>query len=74
VTGRQETRSKQLMDDRKENRRDWKLKYEAPDLRTLRITRFGKGYGPVERQTTERMIIKCYILRFALHSERNPQH
>ena len=74
MTGRRGTRSKQLMDDRKEKRRDWKLKYEATDLRTLRRTRFGRGYEPVERQTTERMIIKCYVLRFAPHSERNPQH
>ena len=74
MTGRRGTRSKQLMDDRKERRRDWKLKYEASDLRTLCRTRSGRGYGPVERQTTERMIVKCYVLRFALHSERKPQH
>jgi len=62
------------MDDLKEKKRDWKLKYEAPDLRTLWRTRFEKGYGPVERPTTERIIIKCYVRRFVVHPECNPQH
>jgi hypothetical protein len=38
--------------DLKEKRRYWKLKEEALD-RTLWITSFGRGYGPVVRQTTE---------------------
>ena len=46
-------RRKQLLDDLKENRRYWKLKEEALD-RTLCRTRFGRGYGPVVRQTAER--------------------
>ena len=51
VTGRRGGRLKQLLDDLKENRGYWKLKEEALD-RTLR-TRFGRGYGPLVRQTAE---------------------
>jgi hypothetical protein len=42
----------QLLDDLKEKRSYWKLKAEALD-RTLWRSRFGRGYGPVVRQTTE---------------------
>jgi hypothetical protein len=52
MTGRQGRRRKQLLDDLKEKKRYWKLKEEALD-RTLWRTRFGGGYGPVVRQTTE---------------------
>jgi hypothetical protein len=52
ITGRQGRRSKQLLDDLKEKRGYWKLKEEALD-RTLWRTRFGRGYWPVVRQTTE---------------------
>jgi hypothetical protein len=52
MTGRRERRHKQLLDGLKEKRRYWKLKKEALD-RTLLGTRFGRGYGPVVRQTTE---------------------
>jgi hypothetical protein len=45
-------RRQQLLDDLKEKRRDWKLKEEALD-RNLWKTPFGRGYGPVVRQTTE---------------------
>jgi hypothetical protein len=45
-------RRKQLLDDLMEKRSYWKLKDEALD-RTLWRTRFGRGYGPVVRQTTE---------------------
>ena len=51
VTGRLGRRRKQLLGD-KGKRRYWKLKEEALD-RTLWRTRFGRGYGPVVRQTTE---------------------
>jgi hypothetical protein len=44
-------RRKQLLDDLKEARRYWKLKEEAQDCTLLR-TQFGRGYGPVARQTT----------------------
>jgi lauroyl/myristoyl acyltransferase len=52
VTRRGGKRSKQLVDELKEKRRYWKLKEEALD-RTLQRTRFGRGYGPVVRQTAE---------------------
>jgi hypothetical protein len=45
-------RRKQLLDDLKEKRGYWKLKEDAVD-RTVWRTRFGRGYGPVVRQTTE---------------------
>jgi hypothetical protein len=48
MTGRRGRRRKQLLYDLKEKRRYWKLKEEALDG-----TRFGRGYGPVVRQTTE---------------------
>jgi hypothetical protein len=40
-------RRKQLLDDLKKARKYWKLKEEAQDR-----TQFGRGYGPVARQTT----------------------
>jgi hypothetical protein len=52
MTGRRGRRHKQLLDDLKEKRRYWKLKEEALD-RTQWRTRFGRGYGPVVRQTAE---------------------
>jgi predicted AlkP superfamily pyrophosphatase or phosphodiesterase len=52
VTGRRGRRRKQLLDDFKEKRRYWKLKEEALD-RTVWRTRFGRGYGPVVRQTMQ---------------------
>jgi hypothetical protein len=48
---RRRKRRKQLLDDLKEARRYWKLKEEDQD-RTLLRTQFGRGYGPVPRQTT----------------------
>jgi hypothetical protein len=52
MTGRRGRLRKQLLDDLKEKRRYWKLKEEALD-RTLWRTCFGRGYGPVVRQTAE---------------------
>jgi hypothetical protein len=52
VTGRRGRRRKQLLDGFKEKRSYWKFKEEALD-RTLWRTRFGRGYGPVVRQTTK---------------------
>jgi hypothetical protein len=52
MKGRRGRRRKQLLDDLKEKRRYWKLKEESLD-RTLCRTRFGRGYGPVVRQTAE---------------------
>jgi hypothetical protein len=51
VMRRRGRRRKQLLDDLKEKRRYWKLKEEALDH--TRRTRFGRGYGPVVRQTAE---------------------
>ena len=44
--GRREIRSKQLLDGHKETRGYWTLPEEALD-RTLLVTHFGRGYGPV---------------------------
>jgi hypothetical protein len=52
MIGRTVRRRKQLLDVLKEMSGYWKLKEEAPD-RTLWRTCFGRGYGPVLRQTTE---------------------
>jgi hypothetical protein len=52
MTGRRERRRKKLLDDLKEKKRYWKLKEEALD-RTLWRTRFGRGCGPVVRQTKD---------------------
>jgi hypothetical protein len=52
MTGRRGRRRMPLLDNLKEKRRYWKVKEEALD-RTLWRTRFGRGYGPVVRQTTE---------------------
>jgi hypothetical protein len=52
MTGRRGRRSKKLLDDLQEKKRYWNLKEKALD-RTVCRTRFGRGYGPVVRQTTE---------------------
>jgi hypothetical protein len=52
MTGRRGRKRKQLLDDLKEKIGYWKLKEEALDG-TLWRTRFGRGYGPVVRQTVE---------------------
>jgi len=52
LTGRPQRRRKQLLDDIKERRGYWMLKDEALD-RTLWRTGFGRGFGPVLRQTAE---------------------
>jgi hypothetical protein len=52
VRKRQGRRRKQLMGDLKETRGYREFKKEAPGG-TLCRTRFGRGYGPVVRQTTE---------------------
>jgi hypothetical protein len=65
MTGRWGRRRKQLLDDLKEKRVYWKLKEEAIDRSQWR-TRFQRGYGPVVRQTTERIYnemekkVKCH--------------
>jgi hypothetical protein len=52
INRRRGRRRKQLLDDLKEKRRYWKSKEGALD-HILWRTRFGRGYGPVVRQTTE---------------------
>jgi len=54
VTGRQGRRRWKLLDDLKERRGYSHLKEEALD-RTVWRARFGRGFGPVVRQTTKWM-------------------
>ena len=51
VTGRQGRRRRKLLDNLKERRGYSYLKEEALD-RTMWRARFGRGFGPVVRQTT----------------------
>jgi hypothetical protein len=55
VTGRQGRRRRKLLDNPKERRRYSHLKEKALD-RTMWRARFGRGFGPVVRQTT-----KCWF-------------
>jgi len=52
VTGRQGRRRRKLLDDLKERRGYSHLKDEALD-RTMWRARFGRGFGPVVRQTVK---------------------
>jgi hypothetical protein len=52
VTGRQGRRRMKLLDDLKERRGYCHLKEEALDC-TMWRARFGRGFGPVVRQTTK---------------------
>ena len=52
VTGRQGRRRRKLLDDLKERRGYCHLKEETLD-RTMWRARFGRGFGPVVRQTTK---------------------
>jgi len=52
VTGRRGRKRRKLPDDFKERRGYSHLKDEALD-RTVWRARFGRGYGPVVRQTTK---------------------
>jgi hypothetical protein len=52
VTGRQERKRRKLLDDLKERRGYSHLKEEALD-RTMWRARFGRGFGPVVRQTSK---------------------
>jgi hypothetical protein len=54
VTGRRERRRRKLLDDLKEMRGYSHLKEEGLD-RTMWRARFGRGFGPVVRQTTKLM-------------------
>jgi len=52
VTGRRGRKHRKLLDDLKERRGYSQLKEEALD-RTMWRARFGRGCGPVTRQTTK---------------------
>ena len=52
VTGRQGRRRMKILDDLKERRGYSHLKEEALDC-TMWTARFGRGFGPVVRQTTK---------------------
>jgi len=52
VTGRRGRRRRKLLDDLKEGRGYCHLKAEATD-RAMWRARFGRGFGPVVRQTTK---------------------
>ena len=52
VTGRRRRKCRKLLDDLKERRGYSHLKEEALD-RTMWRARFGRGFGPVVRQTTK---------------------
>ena len=52
VTGRQGRRRRKLLDDLKKRRGYSRFKEKALD-RTMWRARFGRGFGPVVRQTTE---------------------
>jgi hypothetical protein len=52
VTGRRRRRRRRLLDDLRERRGYSHLKEEALD-RTMWRARFGRGFGPVVRQTTK---------------------
>ena len=51
MTGRRGTRRRKLLDELKERRGYSQLKEEALE-RTMWRARFGRGFGPVVRQTT----------------------
>jgi len=69
VRGRRGRKGKQLYDGLKERRWCCKTKEEALD-RTLWITGFGRGYGPIVRQSIEWMDSQqfqgCYLRAFKL--------
>ena len=52
MAGRRGRRRRKLLDDLKERKGYFHLKEESLD-RTMWRARFGKGFGPVVRQTTE---------------------
>jgi len=54
VTGRRGRRRRKLLDDLKERRGYSHLKEEALG-RTMWTARYGRGFGPVVRQTAKRM-------------------
>ena len=80
MTGRRGRRRRKLLDDLKERRGYSHLKEEALD-HTMWRAGFGKGFGPVVRQTTERMdselreetCFQCVISGFRRDEDRTAQ-
>jgi hypothetical protein len=67
MPGRRDRRRNPLLDNLRERRRYWKLKYEVL-VRTLWRTRFGRAFGLVVRQTAEWVnahtcLYWCYFLQ-----------
>jgi hypothetical protein len=62
VTERRGRRRRKLLDDLKERRGYCHLKEETLD-RTMWTARFGRGLGPVIRQTTKQQTYFCLQLR-----------
>ena len=60
VTGRRGRRRRKLLDDLKERRGYCQLKEEALD-RTMWRARFGRGFGPVLRQTAKWMDVFMFL-------------
>jgi hypothetical protein len=66
VTGRWGRRSRKLLDDLKERRGNSHLKEEALD-RTMWRVGFGRGFGPVVRQTAKWIYViwpHCHLLQY----------
>jgi hypothetical protein len=68
VTGRRGRRRRKLLDDLKERRGYSHLKGEALD-RTMWRARFGRGFGPDVRQTTERMNETFFLRSLESHHD-----
>jgi hypothetical protein len=71
VTGRRGIRRRKLLDDLKERRGYSHLKEEALD-RTVWTARFGRGFGPVVRQTAKS--VNESSTTFACSKHRIRQH
>jgi hypothetical protein len=67
ATERRETRRRKLLDNLKERRGYSHLKEEALDRTTWRA-RFGRGFGPVVRQTTVCVYVYIYINNWKTHA------
>jgi hypothetical protein len=65
-------RRRELLDDLKEKIGYWQLKEETL-YRTLWRTRFGRGYGPVVRQTTEWWMMQVILSFCSRYMERLTQ-
>jgi hypothetical protein len=66
VTGRRGRRRRKLLDDLKDRRGYYHLKEEALD-RTMWRVGFGRGFGPLVRQTVTCMNI-AHTVQYTLHS------